>query len=112
MFPRTKRWNDSLGLYYPGPGNHWKPHNGIARGVVEEGQQHFKTVDEALKWIAGRTWPPLVYRNDGLAVGWMKNLSRKQLNVDVWQIYIDGKKPANLPGSPDDKITVDESPGP
>ncbi len=108
MWPRRERWYGSLGLYFPGPGNHWKPHNGIARGVVEEGQQHFKTVDEALKWIAEQKWWPLVYRSDGLLVGWGKNLSRQQLNVDVWQIVIDGKKPTKLPGSHDDKIIVDE----
>ncbi len=112
MWPRKKRWYGSLGLYYPGPGDHWSPHNGIARGVVQEGQQHFKTVDEAMKWIAEQTWLPFVYRNDGLAVGWGKNLSRKQLDVEVWQIYIDGKKPTKLPGSHDDTIVVGELPRP
>lgn len=111
MWPRTERWYGSLGMYFPGPGNHWMPHKGISRAVVEEGQQHFKTVDEAMKWIAGpdQQWAPLVYRNDGLAVGWRKELSRSQLNVDVWQIFIDGKKPTALPGSLDDKIVVKES---
>jgi hypothetical protein len=106
MVPRDKRWYGSLGLYFPGPGNHWKPNNGITRGVVEEGQQHFKTVDEAMKWINEHLWMPLVYRNDGLAVGWRKVPERSQLNVDVWQIYIDGKKPTALPGSADEKIIV------
>ena len=35
---------------------------------------------------------PLVYRNDGLAVGWRKVPARLQLNVDVWQLYVNGKK--------------------
>ena len=106
MWPREKRWYGSLGLYYPGPGNHWTTHQGISRGVVEEGQQHFKTVEDAMKWIADQTWAPLVYRDDGLAVGMRKELSRAQLNVDVWQIYINGRKPDKLPGSQDDKIVV------
>jgi len=29
---------------------------------------------------------PFVYRSDGLMVGWGKNLARKQLSVEVWQI--------------------------
>ena len=43
---------------------------------------------------------------DGLMIGWSKTPSRKQLNVEVWQIYISGKKPGELAGSQDDKIIV------
>ena len=32
---------------------------------------------------------------------------RKKLDVEVWQILIDGKKPKRLPGSQDDKIVVE-----
>lgn len=106
MARRTKRWYGSLGLYYPGPGNHWKEHKGITRGVVEEGQQHFKATEEALEWIRSQTWQPYVYRDDGLMIGWSKTLPRQQLNVEVWQIYIDGKKPQRLPGSKNKMITV------
>jgi len=108
MWPRDERWYGSLGLYFPGPGQHWEEHNGITRGVVEEGQQHFKTAEEALDWIAKRDWMPHVYRNDGLVVGWMKVPARRQLNVDVWQLYIGGRKPTKLAGSRDDKITVQQ----
>ncbi len=107
MWPRKERWYGSLGVYFPGPGDHWVPNNGISRGVVQEGQQHFKTVGEAMKWIDEQKWLPLVYRNDGLAVGWRKVPERRQLTVEVWQIYIDGKKPTNLPGSQDEKIVVE-----
>lgn len=107
MEPRRERWYGSLGLYFPGPGSHWKEHNGITRGVVEEGQQHFKTTDEALAWLRDRKYMPLVYRSDGLVVGWGKTPAREQLNVEVWQIYVGGRKPKNLPGSQDDKIVVE-----
>jgi hypothetical protein len=107
MVPRPQRWYGSLGLFYPGPGEHWAEHHGITRGVLEEGQQHFKSVEEAMKWVKDRTWIPLVYRDDGLLVGFGKTLPRKQLNVDVWQILINGKKPERLPGSQNDKITVE-----
>ena len=43
-----------LGLYFPGSGSHWKAHNGITRAVTEEGQQHFKTVTQAIEWIKTR----------------------------------------------------------
>ena len=51
MWPRTEQWYGSLGLYYPEPGNHWHEHDGISRGVVEQGQQHFDTTAEAMAWL-------------------------------------------------------------
>lgn len=105
MEARTKRWYGSLGLSFPGPGDHWKVHNGITRGVLEEAQIRFTTVAAAMKWIKERSkWLPLVYRNDGLLVGFGKTLPRGQLNVEVWQIYINGRKPKTLLGSQDAKI--------
>ncbi len=105
MEARTKRWYGSLGLSFPGPGDHWKEHNGITRGVLEEAQIRFTTVAAAMKWIKERSkWLPLVYRNDGLLVGFRKALPRRQLNVEVWQIYINGRKPKTLLGSQDAKI--------
>jgi hypothetical protein len=106
MWPREERWYGSLGLCYPGPGHHWKEHNGITRGVVEEGQQHFDSVEAAMEWIAQRTWMPFVYRNDGLMVGWGKVPGRYQLDVEVWQLMINGEKPASLPGATDEAIKV------
>ena len=111
MDSRGERWYGSLGLYYPGPGDHWKEHSGITRGVLEEGQQHFKTPQEALLWLRERSqeWTPpfpYVYTSNGLVVGWSKTLPRRQLNVEVWQIYIDGKKPLMLPGSQNQNIHV------
>ncbi|MCW3055246.1 MAG: Ankyrin repeat protein [Chthonomonadales bacterium] len=107
MIPREERWYGSLGLYYPGPGDHWKEHHGITRGVLEEGQQHFKTTAEARKWL--RT-SQLIYRDDGLAASWSKELGRRQLGVSVWQIYVAGKKPAKLSGSQNGKIAVKYGP--
>jgi hypothetical protein len=107
MSPRAARWYGSLGLFNPGAGEHWRDHRGITCCVTEEGRQHFKTVEEAMKWIKERDYEPFVYRDDGLMVGWDKILPRKQLGVEVWQIFIDGKKPRRLPGNQDDKIVVE-----
>lgn len=110
MWPRDKRWYGSLGLYYPGPGNHWREHEGISRGVVQEGQQHFETTAEAMDWLKKLQWQPHVWNNSGLVVGWSKTPARQQLNVDVWQLYIGGKKPTKLPGA-DDKAIIYETKG-
>ena len=95
MWPRTERWYGSLGLYYPGPGFHWIGHKGIKRAVVGEGQQHFDTIEEAVAWLHSRSHSDCVYRDDGLAVCFSKNLDRHQLNVHVWQIVIEGKTPSD-----------------
>ncbi|MBP9890289.1 MAG: hypothetical protein KBG84_00160 [Planctomycetes bacterium] len=109
MDVRKERWYGSLGLYYPGPGDHWEEHKGITRGVVEEGQQHFDTGEEFSAWLDKRlAWQDMsfVWTDDGLLVGWGKTLSRKQLNVEVWQIFIGGAKPTKLKDSNNAAISV------
>lgn len=94
MGPREERWYGSFGIYYPGPENHWLPkHNGISRGVLEEGQQHFDTLEEAEAWVK-KQCPGCVYNDNGLVVCFSKELDREQLNVDIWQIYIGGQTPS------------------
>ncbi|MEO7677303.1 MAG: hypothetical protein ABIV39_11125, partial [Verrucomicrobiota bacterium] len=102
----------SLGIYYPGPGEHWKSNKGITRGVLDEGVLWFKTVDDALNWIkrARSTGVDYVFTDDGLLIGFGKTPARKQLNVDVWQIMIAGEKPRSLPGSKNDLVSVSKTP--
>lgn len=105
LWPRTERWYGSMGAYFPGTGQHWKEHHGITRGVLEEGQQHFKSRNEALEWIKGRSrYYGTVHSKDGLVVSFGKVLERKQLNVGVWRVFINGKAPADLPGASDGKL--------
>ena len=107
LYPRTERSYGSLGAYYPGPGEHWAEHNGITRGVLEEGQQHFGSEQQATDWLRKQSdYYPTVYRDDGLVVSFGKALPRRQLNVEVWQILIQGAKPHKLPGSDNSKISV------
>ena len=108
LWPRKQRWYGSLGIYYPGPGEHWKSNGGITRGVLEEGVLWFKTLDAALDWVKRSRSMGLavVYTDDGLLIEFGKTPARKQINVNVWQIMIDGKKPRSLPGSQNDRITV------
>jgi hypothetical protein len=118
MYPRYERWYGSLGLYYPGPGSHWFRHNGITRGVIEEGQQHFAAVDDAAAWLRKRSeFFPLAFSNDGLVVGWTKTPARQQLSVDIWQVCVQGQKPTNLIGASQDRIQISKpskcsAPGP
>ncbi len=109
MIPRTKRWYGSMGLYYPGDGNHWKEHNRITRGVLEEGQQHFNSLAEATKWL--KQFDDIVYNDNGLAVRYSQSIKPtlgpgSTLFVSVWQIYINGVKPSGIPGSNNKSIIV------
>ena len=106
MQPRDERWYGSLGLYYPGTGFHWKSTtDGTKRGVLEEGQQHFKSKEKALKWIEKQVHWGAVYRDDGLLVNFHKTGAPVHtLSVGVWQIYIDGEKPKHLAGSRNNAI--------
>jgi ankyrin repeat protein len=107
MQPQKSRYFGSLGLFFTGADVHWREHHGIARCSTEEGHQDFKTVEEVMKWIKEPERMSPVYRDDGLMVGWYKDLPRKMLRVHVWQILINGKKPTRLPGSQNDKIVVE-----
>ena len=98
LSPRLRRWYGSMGAFYPGPGFHWQEHNGIRRAVINEGQQHFESVDEAMAWINSQRWSQPVWRDDGLVVGYRRVFERYQLNVDVWQILINGEQPNLIAG--------------
>src|SRR6266478_5016927 len=47
LWPRDKRWYGSFAAYYPGPGSNWTSNHGITRGVLQEGQMHFDTVEDS-----------------------------------------------------------------
>lgn len=107
LTPRPERWHGSLGIYSPGAGpTWWIPCGGVWRAVVEEGQQHFDSYESATEWIGKRRGLEFVYRNDGLVVGWLLSSGRDQINVEVWQILISGRKPDHLDGADDTNLTI------
>jgi hypothetical protein len=112
LWPRKQRWYGSLGIYYPGPDEHWKSNRGITRGILGEGVLWFKTVDDAVNWIkrARSTGVDYVFTDDGLLIGFGKLPARKQVNVEVWQIMIAGEKPRSLSGSRNDLVSVSKTP--
>jgi len=105
LWPRDKRWLGSFAAYYPGPGSHWKSNHGITRGVLQEGQMHFDTIEAAQNWLAAK--PCAVFTHDGLVVDFQKNSGAGgTLSVDVWQILIRKQRPEMLKGSHDELIAV------
>ncbi len=65
-----------------------------------------RAISRPLEWIRARNWMPFVYTDSGLVVGWGKVTGRRQLNVEVWQLYIRGKKPTTIEGSQSDTLII------
>lgn len=113
MIPRKKRWYGRFGIYFPGTGNHWKTHNQITRGVLEEAVIDFDTIENAMAFIQHPSRKSTtVYRDDGLVVTWIKNIKPSggpgsTLHVDVWQVLIKGEKPIELPQSDNSSIQIE-----
>ncbi|MGJ8695475.1 MAG: hypothetical protein ACSHYF_04105 [Verrucomicrobiaceae bacterium] len=88
---RRTRWDGSLGMYRP-------QGDGSMHAVLEEGQQHFGSMEEARGWLAKKgRFMDYVWTEDGLVVGW-KEQGRPgdgfvALHVEVWQILVKGEKP-------------------
>lgn len=110
MWPRPERWGQArrLGLYYPGPGYHWmRTSDNIRRAVVDESEVHFETLNDAITWLEKISgWFPTVYNDDGLVLSFGMSPSRYQLEVGIYQIYVNGEKPIRIPGSTNSKIEI------
>lgn len=104
--PRDIRWYGSLGLY--DAASSLSPHG---RLLLDEGRLFFDSARDAVRYLQTRD-VPFVYNNQGLAVGlkvveWPgKERKEPVRTVEVWQIYINGRKPASLPGAKDGAISV------
>ena len=107
--PRVERWYGSLGIYDPAPGfMYLRRCKGISRPVVQEGQQHFLSVEDAwwLNLYAKAVPEGTAWTDDGLVVQWLLTPGRAQLSVDVMQICILGERPKSLPGSSSSSFVV------
>lgn len=113
LVPRKKRWHGKLGLVSPDPpNNHIEAHKGITRILMEEAQINISNAKTFYKFVNSQSEKiNSVYRNDGLWVKWRKAIKPDKgrggtIDIMIFQILIDGKKPEKLIGSKDDKITV------
>lgn len=119
MMARYERWFGSLGIYDPAGQStlFYAPTGckGLSRTVVQEGQIHFDNMQFANAWIrrqemATRRSGETVWSNNGLLVSWNAVPDRRQLNVDVWLICINGRRPEKLDGAMDRAVRVFSSP--
>jgi hypothetical protein len=105
LIARSTRWYGSLGLYDPAAS--FSTHG---RVLVDEGKQFFATESEALRYLYGESgYFKLVFTSNGLVVGYHVEAipgGEPTRSVEVWQIYINGKKPSSLRGADDSAIRV------
>jgi hypothetical protein len=106
MSARRTEFQGRTGLL--NPGSYW----GLTapkreRMVVQESVINFRSVSELyyFLWTENLTmdW---VYDNNGLTVGWAKNPARYEVDVDVWQLLVNGKRPETLRGARPNAITA------
>lgn len=105
MIPRQERFGGKLGLYEPA--DSWGLNPFEIRLVVEEAVRSFD--DEADLQAAlgeGSSVMDWVYTNDGLVVGFGRIPSRKQIDIDIFQFLVRGKKPTSLQASRPEQISV------
>jgi len=120
VYPRHERWFGSLGVHGGLEGSpFWAallPRlatcKGLNRVVAQEGQIHLPSQASAERWLARYSAPfDTVWSGDGLVAQWIVSPERRQLNVSVWQICIDGRRPSNLPGAHDESLRIDRVAG-
>ena len=109
LIPRKKRFMGELGAYDPADAYIWEVFT--PRIVVRDSQLHFDSMSDIDKWLYQSSdvldW---VYTDDGFVVGFRKKPSRKQVNIEVFQLYLNGEKPAKLEGSRPENIKVTKRP--
>ncbi|MCA8945585.1 MAG: hypothetical protein KDB29_05120 [Planctomycetes bacterium] len=106
MKSRKTPWYGGMGLYWPGPGDHWEDHKGVTRAVITEEQRDFVDEAEFRAWLADQEeWYDAKYTLDGIIAGWSINNERNQLNVEVWRITVGGERPTELEGGTSDWLT-------
>ena len=105
LIPRKERWLGLIGAYNPAEQSIWNIFS--PRIVAEDSQLHFNNKSELEKWIfQSKEVKDWVYTNDGLVVGFFKSSNRNQVNIEVYQLYVDGVKPIALEGSRPENIKI------
>lgn len=108
MIARPEPFQGQLGLYEPADSWGLNPYE--IRLVVDESVRDFDSEQQlAAALIEGSAIMDWVYTSDGLVVGFGRTPSRKQINIDLYQFLVRGKKPDSLPGAKPDQIRLIES---
>ena len=107
LIPRNERWYGSFGLFNAEAGD------ANTHVVIEEGFQHFSSVDDLRNWIDyERRQIPLEYTSDGLLVAaryqtrppGLEGGPDSAMNIKVWRLLINDTAPVGLPGAHNERF--------
>ena len=86
---------------------------GVSRPLFEESQLHFPSLAAAQAWVTrhSKNRPDSVWTNDGLVVQWLVSPTRYQIDVDLTQICVQGKRPDRLAGASETAIEITRASG-
>ena len=105
MIPRKKPFDGRLGLYHPA--SSWGLNPFEIRLVAQEAVINFDSEDQIYAFLRQSSdYMDWVYTNNGLVVGFGRTPSRRQINIDLWQILLRGQKPNGLIGAKPEDIVV------
>lgn len=97
MIVRGEPFQGRTGLY--DPADRWVFTPGV-RLVVQESVMDFASYEQVYaRLYEGSAVMDWVYTPDGLVVGFGRSPSRDQINVDVFQFLVQGRKPEGLKGA-------------
>jgi hypothetical protein len=103
MIPREEAFLGMTGLY--NPAESMLNNKFATRLVVMESKMYFSNYHDVYAFLKQSSeimnW---VYTNDGLVVGFSRDAKRNQIDISLWQIEINGRKPTVLLGSQDAAI--------
>jgi hypothetical protein len=102
LYPRERRWHGSLGAYSPGAET-FDPVGTTSRAVVDEGQLNFANPNDLRRWLHFQAALKSAFTTDGLFIA-LGSFGESQLNLNVYQLCINGRKPAKLQGADDSSI--------
>ena len=105
MIPREEPFQGRQGLYEPAAS--WGLNPFEIRLVVEESIVEFENEGQIYAFLKqSSVYMDWVYTTNGLVVGFSRTPARKQINIDVWQILLRGKKANGLKGAKDQAIRL------
>ncbi len=105
LIPRAEVFDGRRGLYEPA--DSWGINPFEIRLVLEEAVWNFDNEESMYNFLReGSNYMDWVYTCDGLVLGLGRTPSRKQINISLWQILLNKKKPANLKGARPDRIAL------
>ena len=105
LIPREEIFDGKLGLYEPADG--WASSFRNDRLVVQESIINFESASEIDAFLVqSKDYMNWVYTDHGLVVGFGRTPARRQINIDLWQLLVQGQKPKELKGSQNTAIRL------